>query len=154
MPRGVTRDDFEARFWMSMVSAGGWATLLMCSVGAVYTAGFAEESHRLGLALAVAVAALGGAAALWCIPWNRIIAASWRHWAFFAWTALTIAVIAATAAADGGATSPLALMVFLPVVFASLAYPLRLVIWAAVLAQGAYLLLVLLGSDGARGRGT
>jgi diguanylate cyclase (GGDEF)-like protein len=135
------------------VSAGGWATLLMCVVGAVYTAAFAEPSHRLGLALSVAVAALGGAAALWCLPWKQIIAAPWREWAFFAWTALTIAVISATAAADGGATSPLALMIFLPVVFASLAYPLRLVIWAAVLAQSAYLLLVLLGSDGAPGAG-
>jgi diguanylate cyclase (GGDEF)-like protein len=125
----------------------------MCSVGAVYTAAFAEQSHRQGLALAVAVAALGGAAALWGIPWSRIIAAPWRQWAFFAWTMLTIAVISATAAADGGATSPLALMIFLPVVFASLAYPLRQVIWVAVLAQGAYLLLVLFGSEGAPGVG-
>lgn len=153
MNSGQPRDDFETRFWMSMVSAGGWATLLMCSVGAIYTAAFAEQSHRLGLAVTVAVAAVGGAAALWGVPWSRIIAAPWRQWAFFTWTAMTIAVISATAAADGGATSPLALMLFLPVVFASLAYPLRLVIWAAILAQGAYLLLVLLGPEGAPGAG-
>ena len=138
---------------MSMVKAGAWATLLMCIVGGVYTVAFADESHRLGLAITITVAAIGGAVVLWCIPWPRVIAAPWRRWAFFAWTVLTIAVIAATAAADGGADSPLALMLFLPVVFASLAYPLRLVVSAAALAEMTFLLLVVLDPGDSPGPG-
>ncbi len=53
-------------------------------------------------------------------------------------------VVTVTAAIDGGAESPLILMLFLPVVYASLAYPLRLVAASAFLAEAAYLLLILL----------
>ena len=126
-----------------MVTAGSWVTLLMCLAAGVYTALFADPSHRLGVGLTVTVAAISGPVTLWGVPWRRVIASRWREAAFFAWTVSTIGVIAASAAFDGGAQSPLALMLFLPAVFASLAYPLRLVFASAALAEAAFLALVL-----------
>jgi diguanylate cyclase (GGDEF)-like protein/PAS domain S-box-containing protein len=125
----------------------------MCLVGAIYAAAYVDESQRLALALVVSVAAIGGAVILWFIPWGRVITSPWRQWAFFSWTVCTVAIIAATAAVDGGAESPLALMLFLPVVFASLAYPLRLVIASAITAEAAFLLLILLDTGESPGAG-
>ena len=141
---GGSHDDFETRFWLSMVTAGAWVTFLMCLAAAVYLVLYAEPDHRLGIGVTISVAAAGGAVILWGIPWRRVIASRWRDTAFFSWTVSTIAVIAITAAFDGGAQSPLALMLFLPAVFASLAYPLRLVVASAVLAELAFGALVLL----------
>ena len=138
----------KSRFWFSMVTAGAWVTLLMCVIGGIYTALFVTDAHRLGVVIVIVVAAVGGAVVLWGIPWSRVIASRWRNHVFFAWTVSTMMIITASAAADGGADSPLALMLFLPAVFASLAYPLRLVIASAVLAEAAFLSLVLLDSGG------
>lgn len=140
---GTPQDDFETRFWLSMVTAGAWVTLLMCLAAGFYTALYAEAGNRLGVGVTVVLAAISGAVILWGIPWRRVIASRWRETAFFAWTVSTIGVIAVTAAFDGGAPSPLALMLFLPAVFASLAYPLRLVVASAGLAELAFLSLVL-----------
>ena len=150
---GQMRDGFESRFWFSMVTAGGWVTLLMCAIGGVYAAFFADASHQLGLGIAVGVAALGGALVLWAIPWQTVIASSWRDRIFFAWTVSILVIITGATALDGGIESPLALMFFLPAVFASLAYPLRLMIASAVLAELAFITLVLFDSDGAPASG-
>ena len=107
---GETHDDFETRFWMSTVTAGAWVTLLMCLAAGVYAAFFASDAHRVGVTVMVGVAAVGGAIALWGVPWRRVIASPWREHAFFCWTLSTISVVTATVAFDGGAQSPLALM--------------------------------------------
>ena len=142
MRRVDTHDDFETRFWLDTVTVGGWATLLMCLAGLSYAGLCAAPSHRMGVAAMAALTAVGGGVALWAIPWRRVIASRWRETAFFAWTLMTISAVALTAALDGGAGSPLALMLFLPAVFASMAYPLRLVVVVAVLAEAVFLLLV------------
>ena len=139
-------DDFETRFWLGTVAAGAWVTVLMCSVSAFYLVFFVEAGNRLGVGASLVAATIGGAVALLAVPWRRVIASRWREHAFFAWTVSTIAVISASAAFDGGAGSPLALMLFLPAVFASLAFPLRLVVAAAVLAELAFLALILVGA--------
>jgi diguanylate cyclase (GGDEF)-like protein len=148
MASAGTHDDFETRFWLSMVTAGAWVTLLMCLAGGIYAAFFADPDHQVGLAVTVALAAVSGVAVLYVVPWRRVIASSWRETAFFAWTVSTIGVIAVTAAFDGGAVSPLAMMLFLPAVFASLAYPLRLVVAAAILAELAFFALMLIEAPG------
>jgi len=140
--RGDLRDDFETRFWMGMVTAGASVTFLMSVVGAVYAIFFAEPEHQLGVSIAVVVAAAGGAVVLWGVPWRRVIASPRREWGFFAWSVSTVAVIAGTAALDGGADSPLAFMLFLPAVFASLAYTIRFVFGVAAFAELAFLALV------------
>jgi diguanylate cyclase (GGDEF)-like protein/PAS domain S-box-containing protein len=146
MVRNDSHDGFETQFWLNTVRAGAWITVLMCSAGGIYTAFFVEESHRLAVGSIMAAMAIGGALLLWVVPWRSVIASRWREPAFGAWTGLTIVLIAAAAAFDDGGRGPLALMLFLPVVFASLAYPLRLVLGAAALAEGAFLALVLVAA--------
>ena len=143
---GETHSDFEARFWLNMVTAGGWVTLLMCLAVGVYAAEFAADAHRLGVAISALAAMIGGAITMWVVPWNRIIGSRWREPAFFTWTISTIAIVTTAAALDGGARSPLALMLFLPTVFSSMTYPLRLVAAAAALAEAAYGCLLLIGA--------
>jgi len=144
-----THDDFETQFWLNTVTAGAWITVLMCVAGGAYTAFFVEAPDRLMVGASIVVTAIGGVVVRWVIPWRTLIGSRWREPAFGTWTALTIVMITVSAALDGGATSPLALMLFLPVVFASLAYPLRLVLASAVLAVMAFLVLVLLSAPSA-----
>ncbi|HEX5909611.1 MAG TPA: diguanylate cyclase [Thermoleophilaceae bacterium] len=141
-----THDDFETQFWLNTVTAGAWITVLMCVAGGAYTVFFVEAPDRLAVGASIVVTAIGGVIVRWGIPWRSLIGSRWRELAFGTWTALTIVLIATSAALDGGATSPLALMLFLPVVFASLAYPLRLVLTSALLAVAAFLALVLVAA--------
>lgn len=141
-----THDDFESRFWASTAAAGGWVTFFMGLSGVSYTFLLAGDEHRLGVGIMIAVTVAVGAVSLWGIRWDRVIASRHREPGFFAWSVVIIATIAGLAAADGGATSPLALMLVLPTVFASLAYPLRLVLAVSVLAQLAFGGLILVGA--------
>ena len=141
-----THHDFESRFWASTAAAGGWVTVVMGLSGVSYTVLFAGDAHRLGVGIMIAVTVAVGAVSLWVVPWDRVIASPRREVAFFVWSLVIIAMLAGLAAADGGATSPLALMLVLPTVFAALAYPLRLVLAVSVLAELAFGGLILVGA--------
>src|SRR6476661_4547177 len=114
-------DDSEARFWLSTVAIGGWVTMLMVVAGAIYTIAFAASEHRLEVGVMVALTAGFGALALWVVPWGRLIGSRWMEASLLWWSTLTVATVTLMAALDGGAASPLALTLLLPVVFASLA---------------------------------
>jgi diguanylate cyclase (GGDEF)-like protein len=146
---GTNLEDSETHFWLRTVAVGGWVTILMSAAGGAYVAAFAEPGERLGLAVLVAVTGLLGAAALWLVPWRRVVASQWREAAFFTWSALTIGIVAAVAAIDGGARSPLVLALVLPAVFASLALSFWRVALIGLLAELAFLGLALIGSPGA-----
>ncbi len=145
----MTAEVSETHFWLRTVAVGGWVTILMCGAGAVYALFFASAQNRAGLGLLVGLTAVVGAVALWAVPWQRIIASRWREAALFTWSALTVGMIAALAALDGGAGSPLALTLLLPAVFASLAFTLRRVVLIGVMTEVAFLTLTLIGSPGA-----
>lgn len=139
----TAQEDFEVRYWLGTVAAGGWVTLLMSVAGLVYLAFFAGDVNRVGAYLTLGVVALGGLLSLRGIPWRRIIASDWRQQAFLAWTFSTILLVGLLAAFDGGAESPLALAFFLPTVFSSLAYPPPLVGLVAVLVEASFIALAL-----------
>jgi diguanylate cyclase (GGDEF)-like protein len=142
---GDTHDDFETRYWLRTAAAGGWITLLMSIAGYVYLVAFAAPSHRLGLALMLAVTGFSGLLALFVVPWRRVVASSWRERIFLFWGLLTVAMTWLLVLVDGGASSPLQVALFLPVVFASLSFPIRYVIATAALAEIAFLGLTLAG---------
>ena len=150
MNQGRTHDDFETRYWLNTAAAGGWVTILMSLAGLVYLVLFAEPAHRLGLGLMLAVDGASGVLALLVIPWRRVVASAWREGIFLAWSLLTVAMIWLSALVDGGADSPLQVALFLPVVFASLSFPVRGVVATALLAEVGFLSLALDGglSDG------
>lgn len=116
----------------------------MTVAGFVYLLFFAEAAHRLGLGLMLAVDGASGVLALLVIPWRRVVASSWREGIFLCWSLLTVLMIWLSALVDG-ADSPLQMALFLPVVFASLSFPVRGVIATAVFAEVAFLSLALPG---------
>ncbi len=148
-PEETPVEDFETRFWLRTVQVGGWVTLLMALAGLAYALGFAEPGDRLPLCLLIALTAAIGAGSLRFVPWDRVIASRWRGTVLLSWSLLSIGLIVAMAALDGGAASPLTLGLVLPAVFASLAYSLRRVLLVGSVAVSAFLVLALVGSPGA-----
>jgi diguanylate cyclase (GGDEF)-like protein len=145
--QGATHDDFETRYWLNTAAAGGWVTILMSIAGFVYLLFFAEAEQRLGLGLMLAVDGVSGALALLVIPWRRVVASPWREGFFLGWSLLTVLMIWLSALVDGS-DSPLQMALFLPVVFASLSFPVRGVVATAVFAEVAFLSLALSGGLG------
>jgi len=116
----------------------------MTAAGFVYLFAFAEAAHRPGLGLMLAFDGASGGLALLVIPWRRVVASTWREGIFLCWSLLTVLMIWLSALVDG-ADSPLQMALFLPVVFASLSFPVRGVIATAVFAEVAFLSLALPG---------
>jgi diguanylate cyclase (GGDEF)-like protein len=135
---GASHEDFETKYWLRTAAAGGWVSLLMSAAGFVYLAFFDSPSHRLGLGLMLVVTSASGLLALFVIPWWRVVASSWRERIFLCWSLLTVVMISLSALVDGGGESPLQLALFLPVVFASLSFPIRYVVATGVLAEIAF----------------
>jgi diguanylate cyclase (GGDEF)-like protein len=142
---GSTHDDFETRYWLNTAAAGAWVTILMSVAGYAYLALFDSESHRLGLGLMLGVDLASGLLALFVIPWRQVVASAWREQIFLCWSLLTVVMIWLSTLVDGGAESPLQLALFLPVVFASLSFPIRYVVATGLLAEVAFLGLALQG---------
>jgi diguanylate cyclase (GGDEF)-like protein len=142
---GGTHDDFETRYWLRTAAAGSWVTILVSTAGFGYLAFFAEPEHRLGLAAMLAITFSSGLLGL-AVPWRRIAASRWRERVFLCWSLFTVVMIWALVLVDGGPESPLQLALFLPMVFASLSFPVRYVVATGVLAEFAFLALALEGS--------
>jgi diguanylate cyclase (GGDEF)-like protein len=132
---GSSHDDFETQYWLRTAAAGSWVTILMALAGFAYVAFFAEADHRLGLGAMLGVVAASGLLAQFVVPWRRIVASPWREPAFLGWALLTVVMIWGLAMVDGGSESPLRIALFLPLIFASLSFPVRhvIVIWLAAL---------------------
>jgi diguanylate cyclase (GGDEF)-like protein len=117
----------------------------MSVASVAYIAFFAAPSHRLGLALMTSLIAASGVLALFVVPWARIVASPRRERAFLLWGVFSVLMVLAMTLLDGGGESPLQLALFLPVVFASLSFPLRNLVILAVLAEVTFLALALHG---------
>ena len=144
MNQGGTHDDFETRYWLRTAAAGSWVTILMSTAGWVYLVFFADAGHRLGLGAMLLLTMGSGLLAL-IVPWRRVVASSWRERIFLCWALLTVLMISLLTVADGGAESPLQTALFLPVVFASLSFPIRYVVATGIVAEAAFLALALEG---------
>jgi diguanylate cyclase (GGDEF)-like protein len=144
--QGGTHDDFETRYWLRTAAAGSWVTLLMSIAGVGYLILFADPSRRLGLGLVLAMVVGSGLLALFVVPWRRIVASPWRERVFLCWGLLTVVMVWLLALADGGDESPLLLALVLPMVFASLSFPIRYVVATGLLAELAFLTFALSGS--------
>ncbi len=84
-----------------------------------------------------------GGAVVSMLPRGRIVHSRFREPFFLAWSILDLVLIAVVTVADGGAGSPLALTFFVPVVFATMSYPLVSVIVVGGLSVAGYLGLAL-----------
>ena len=132
---GVDFSELRAR--AESIGAGVRLTLAICTAGWLYVAATWDRPDRQMIA---SLFGLGAVVALMfvLIPHERVVRSRWREPFFVLWSATQIALIAVVAAADGGSTSPLALLFFIPVVFAALSYPLPSVVGIAALDYVAY----------------
>ena len=79
---------------------------------------------------------------------TRALTTPWRGTFFFAWSLGTVGVIAVGLGLDGGAGSPIAGLLVLPVLFGGLLYPLRATIGLAVAALTTFGLIFFFGQPG------
>ena len=132
---GVDFDELRAR--AESTGAGVRLTLVICAAGWLYVAATWDRPDRQ---LIASLFGLGAVVALLFVltPHERVVRSRWREPFFLLWSTTQIGLTAVVVAADGGSTSPLALLFFIPVVFAALSYPLASVVTIAALDYVAY----------------
>ncbi|MGH2979893.1 MAG: bifunctional diguanylate cyclase/phosphohydrolase, partial [Solirubrobacterales bacterium] len=135
-PTAVDFSELRAR--AESIGAGVRLTLVICAAGWLYVAATWDRPDRQMIA---SLFGIGAVVALLfvLIPHERVVRSRWREPFFLLWSATQIALTVVVVAADGGSTSPLALMFFIPVVFAALSYPLASVVAIAAVDYVAYL---------------
>src|SRR6476620_10212834 len=139
---GAVLDPSELRFRLDSVPAGAWVPFVVCFAGMAYVVAW-ERDHAEAMAVLFGLGALGGVVAL-ALPWERIVRSRWREAYFAAWSLINLALLVSVAALDGGGDSPLATLLAVPVVFAAISYPRRLVAAISATAVLAYILLAVL----------
>jgi diguanylate cyclase (GGDEF)-like protein len=137
--RGIV-DQSALRMREATIAAGVWLTYAVSGSSGVYIILTWDRPHRALLAFLFG-AGLIAAAAVAQLPRAKIVRSRWREAFFFAWSILDLGLIVAATLADGGTGSPLALIFFIPVIFAATSYPLVSVAAVAGLSVGSYLAL-------------
>jgi diguanylate cyclase (GGDEF)-like protein len=119
------------RFRVESIDIGIRLVLLMCTAGILYA--LYTWDDRGGRQLIVSLLGISAAVALtiYLLPRERIVRSPWREPFFVLWSVLQILVITVAYGADKTTTSPLALLFFIPMVFAALSYPLLSVLAVA-----------------------
>ena len=120
-------DHSELRSRVQSVEIGTRLTLAAAVAATAYAIATWGSPNRTSVLLLLAAAAAWALAPL-VLGAERIVHSARRETLFLAWSIGSIALIAALTEADGGATSPLALLFFLPLAFAALSYPLPSVV--------------------------
>jgi diguanylate cyclase (GGDEF)-like protein len=126
-------DRSEIRFRVESIDIGIRLTLLMCAAGILYA--LYTWDDRGGRQLIVSLLGISAAVALtvYLLPRERIVRSRFREPFFVAWSIVTILVITIAYGADKSTTSPLALLFFIPMVYAALSYPLLSVTAVAII---------------------
>jgi diguanylate cyclase (GGDEF)-like protein len=126
-------DRSEVRFRVESIDIGIRLVLLMCAAGILYS--LYTWDDRGGRQLIISLLGISAAVALtiYLLPRDRIVRSQWREPFFVFWSVLQILVITVAYGADKSTTSPLALLFFIPMVYAALSYPLLSVMLVATL---------------------
>jgi diguanylate cyclase (GGDEF)-like protein len=124
-------DLWEVRLRVGTVRFGVWITVAVCSVGIAYAFATWELPHRTPIVALLALAILS-ALVVAALDAEKIVRSRWREFFFIGWSLIDIALIGSMEALDAGSRSPIALIYFLPIIFAALSYPLPAV-WAIAL---------------------
>jgi diguanylate cyclase (GGDEF)-like protein len=137
--RGIV-DQSALGMRVATFAAGIWLTYVVCSASAIYVAATWERPHRALIASLFGAGFLG-AAIIAQLPRERIVRSRFREAFFFGWSVLDLSLIIFATLADGGTGSPLALIFFIPVVFAAMSYPRGSVLAVGGLTVAGYLAL-------------
>jgi diguanylate cyclase (GGDEF)-like protein len=135
----------DQRFWARHVRISTVLYGLCCATILGYAAATGDEPYRAALALVVVVSM--GAAILFDRARWYVARSPHRMRLLYGWSALTLSLVITVSWLDGGANSPLCLLLFIALNYVALAYPPRALVALAIAAMAAYLLLAVLGSD-------
>jgi diguanylate cyclase (GGDEF)-like protein len=133
-------DTSRLRMREATVTTGVWLTYLVGGLGEVYVALTWDRPNRPALAVLFVMAVMAGIGVS-LLPRERIVRSRFREHFFLAWSLLDLVLIVFGTIADGGTTSPIVLVLFVPVVFSSMSYPLGSVAAVSVLSVLTYLAL-------------
>jgi diguanylate cyclase (GGDEF)-like protein len=127
----------DVRFLLAGMRLGAVITLVICLTGSLYYAETWDQGNR---PLLVALSGVFAAGALGMLSGPAVrLAGSRRRWMFFfAWSFTSVAGMALCLYLDGGAHTPTAFGMALPLAFAGLMYPLRGAIAVALLDIAAF----------------
>ena len=119
--RVVATSPEQARFWVRHTRIGVALTAVACVNVLVYA--FTTHGTQRNHLLIVAAVTSGLTPGVLLMPIARIAQHRLGICFFYAWSASCIAVLALGAAWDGGTSSELTRMLFLPLAYAAMAYP-------------------------------
>src|SRR5690242_15175723 len=123
-PADPTGVDFRLR----NVRAGVFLSVFCCTYLLGYIAITWEPPHR-GVMLGLVGYSIVSSLALLRLPLEGVLRhPRWREVFFMGWSALLIAFVTVIVLLDGGVSSPVAAVYFLPLVFAALSYP----VWSMI----------------------
>ena len=131
-------DFSEVKFRLRIAGARIWLTYLIAAVFAVYAVGTWDGSDQLAL-VALAGGYLAWGMLVRLLPLEKIVHSGSHDVFFLAWSVAEVAAIAGAMAIDGGSSSPLAALLFIPLVVVALTYPPMLVLAVGTLELLAYL---------------
>ena len=115
----------EVEVRLATVRIGIWLTIIVALGSEAYAVATWDQPNR-GVITAILALALVSAAGIRLAPMKRIIRSRWREPFFLAWSIAVTLGITGASIADGGTSSPYILLFVLPILFASLSYPLPL----------------------------
>ncbi len=130
-------DALALRARVRTLKIGVWPTLFICCVLVAYCVWTWDQPHRTALIVLVVftcASTLGVAR----VPIESLVRGRWREPFFLSWSAALVGTITLSAALDGGSSSTLALMFFLPLMYTALSYPLPSMLAVAALTVGSY----------------
>jgi diguanylate cyclase (GGDEF)-like protein/putative nucleotidyltransferase with HDIG domain len=143
-PVQTTHDPFARTFRADTLRTGVWPTIFVCLLLSLYYAWTWEEPNRFAMLMLV-VAALACTVGVVSLPVARLIGGPWCEPFFLTWSASLTAMVALGCVLDGGATSPMTALLFLPLVYAALSYPLGSMLAVGAMSLGAYLAVTAVG---------
>ena len=135
-------DFSEVKFRLRIAGARIWLTYLIAGIFAVYAVGTWDGTERLAL-VAVAAGYLAWGMLVRLLPLEKIVHSRWHDVFFLAWSMAEVAAIVAAMTIDGGSDSPLAALLFIPLVVVALTYPPMLVLAVGTIELLAFLAVAL-----------
>jgi diguanylate cyclase (GGDEF)-like protein len=138
-------DPGYLRFRRGTVKLASAASLIAATMVAAYALGTWEGAENRSLLIAIAVAVWLSVAVINAFRAERVVETRWCDLFFACWSASYVITISALALLDGGASSPLIITFFAPLVFAGTCYPLRLAVYVGIGVVAAYLAIRMTG---------
>jgi diguanylate cyclase (GGDEF)-like protein len=135
-------DFSEVKFRLRIAGARIWLTYLLAAVFGAYALGTWDGTERLPL-VALAAGYLAWGMLVRVLPLAKIVHSRSHDIFFLAWSTLEVGVIAGAMAIDGGSASPLAALLFIPLVVVALTYPPMLVLAVGTVELLVYLMLAI-----------